>query len=608
MKHLKYFFDRRIASGTVTLLIWLGALSFIILSIFSFVMTLVTAGSTDGPFSYIESFWTALAVAISPGLVTDPGWTNRIFIFLVAIFGIFVLSTLIGVLTSGITEKLYDLRRGRSLVLEEGHTLILGWSEKIAPIIAELVLANQSLSQAKVVVLADVDKIKMEEQLASDVGNTHTTEIICRNGRHTEIRDINIVNPSKAKSIIILKETQDSDDTETIKAILALQKLIQPNNTASIVTEITNPQNVEAALSIDPTISIVQPGELITRLIAQSARQRGLSQVYGEILSFDGNEIYFHHPKIQKSASFLEIVQRYKNAVPIGIYTDQEELILCPKHDRSIQETDKLIVIAEDDDKITFNNDNLDIDRISTINRPKSMRPPEHIWILGWHKLGQIFLEEFEALLPENSTISVILDDNYTTEMPQWDGTKRNFEFNTIVGDTSRKDIISLIDFNKCTHIIVMSYKDVLASERADNKTLLTIVHLRNLCKTYPEIAITSELINFRNKELISDTDEINDFVASEELVSQVLVQLAENPKLESLLTQILTADGPEFHVRKASEYPKTSTFEEISKVCLSFGEIAVGYRVNNRIIINPDKREIVNLKENDGIIVFAED
>ena len=107
---------------------------------------------------------------------------------------------------------------------------------------------------------------------------------------------------------------------------------------------------------------------------------------------------------------------------------------------------------------------------------------------------------------------------------------------------------------------------------------------------------------------MISDADEINDFVASEELVSQVLVQLAEHPKLESLLTKILTAAGPEFHVRKASGYPKSSTFEEISKVCLSFGEIAVGYRKNNRITINPDKQEIINLKENDGVIVFAEE
>ena len=384
--------------------------------------------------------------------------------------------------------------------------------------------------------------------------------------------------------------------------------MIQANNPVSIITEITNPQNVEAALSIDPKISIVQPGELIPRLIAQSARQRGLSQVYGEILSFDGNEIYFHNPEFLEPVSFEEIVQRYQNAVPIGIYKNQEELILCPKYDRYVQKTDQVIVIAEDDDKISLNKEILEIDRISTLKSPDFKSPPEHIWILGWHKLGQILLEEFEALLPENSTISVILDDNYTTELPQWDGTRGKFEFNIVVGDTSHKDVISSIEFKKCTHIIVMSYRDVLASERADNKTLLTIVHLRNLCRPYPEIAITSELINFQNKELISDADEINDFVASEELVSQVLVQLAENPKLESLLTKILTADGPEFHVRKASGYPKSSTFEEISKVCLSFGEIAVGYRKNNRITINPDKQETIYLKENDGVIVFAEE
>ena len=608
MDRIKYFFDRRIASGTGTLLVWLGILSLVVLSIFAAIMTFGIAGKTGTILVYLESFWTALAVALDPGASTDPGWLNRVFLFLVALFGIFILSTLIGVLTSGITEKLYDLRRGRSLVLEEGHTLILGWSAKIGPVISELVLANLSLKKAKIVVLADIDKIEMEEHIAMVVGKNHTTEIICRSGKHTEIQNIKIVNPSRAKSIIILKETNNPDDTPTIKSILAVKKLIAPKEHVPIITEISDPQNVEAAKSIDPDMSIVRPNELITRLIVQSARQPGLSKVYGEILSFKGHEIYFHKPGLADPMPFGELVQRYRNAIAIGIYKDENKEILCPGYKVIVEPADQVIVIAEDDDQIKFDGGFSRVESISQASPPDPDRPPEHIWILGWHQLGKILLEEFNELLPEKSTITIIFDESYTSLPPQLDDINAKYKLNTITGDTSRKAVISAIDMEKCTHIIVMSYRDTLSPENADDKTLLSIVHLRNMCKEYPKIAITSELINFENKELISGGNEINDFVASEELVSQALVQLSENPKLDSLLTQILTADGPEFHIRKLSRYPKTDTFGELSNVCLSFGEVAVGYRKRNQIIINPEKDTPLGLEEMDAIVVFAEE
>ena len=48
---------------------------------------------------------------------------------------------------------------------ESGHTLILGWSPKIVPVLQELVIANESQKRPVVVVLADRDKVEMEEQM-----------------------------------------------------------------------------------------------------------------------------------------------------------------------------------------------------------------------------------------------------------------------------------------------------------------------------------------------------------------------------------------------------------------------------------------------------------
>jgi hypothetical protein len=39
-----------------------------------------------------------------------------------------------------ISDKIEDLKKGRSDVLESGHTLILGWSDKLLPILEQVFL------------------------------------------------------------------------------------------------------------------------------------------------------------------------------------------------------------------------------------------------------------------------------------------------------------------------------------------------------------------------------------------------------------------------------------------------------------------------------------
>ncbi|MEV4567613.1 hypothetical protein AB0K12_27920 [Nonomuraea sp. NPDC049419] len=74
---------------------------------------------------------------------------------LVTIGGIFLVSALIGILTTGLDKRIAKLRKGRSRLIERGHTIVLGWSDQVFTIISELVKANQSERRSCVVVLAD---------------------------------------------------------------------------------------------------------------------------------------------------------------------------------------------------------------------------------------------------------------------------------------------------------------------------------------------------------------------------------------------------------------------------------------------------------------------
>jgi hypothetical protein len=152
----------------------------------------------------------------------DTGWPFRIVMLLVTLGGIFIVSALIGVLSAGVDSKLDELRKGRSKVLETDHTIILNWSPSIFDIISELVIANASRKRPRIVIMANKDKVEMEDEIASKIENLRNTRIICRSGDPTDLYDLSIVNPDQSRSIVILSPEADDPDSSVIKTILAL--------------------------------------------------------------------------------------------------------------------------------------------------------------------------------------------------------------------------------------------------------------------------------------------------------------------------------------------------------------------------------------------------
>ena len=120
----------------------------------------------------------------------DTGWGFRVVMLVVTLGGIFVVSALIGVLSAGIDSKLDELRKGRSRVLESDHTIILNWSPSIFDIISELVVANASRKRPRIVIMANKDKVEMEDEIAAKVPTLRNTRVICRSGDPTDLYDL----------------------------------------------------------------------------------------------------------------------------------------------------------------------------------------------------------------------------------------------------------------------------------------------------------------------------------------------------------------------------------------------------------------------------------
>ena len=621
--HWQYHFDRTIAGGTGKLMLWLAAISAAVMAVVAVILVLgVQPLDADpaAPPNYGDSFWTTLGVALDPGAVEDAGWAYRIVMLAVAIIGILIVSTIIGVLTSGIEGKLDDLRRGRSMVLEEGHTIILGWSTKIAAAVQELAIANESCRRAVVTILADRDKVEMEEYLAERVSDLGPTEIICRRGDPCDLADLAIVRPGLARSAILFAGEGDDGDALVLKRTLALQRSSeQSGRGCPIVAEVRDHENAVAIARLG-NVQVVEPSELVTRVLLQVAREPGLSLVYEELLSFNGCELYFHHDDSLAGHKFGDAAMCLPRATAIGIVTHSgSKPILNPPSDHVLVEGDRLIVVAADDADISEAlKQPLSFEGPTLPTAKDVIQVPEHYLILGWHRCASLLMRELDELLADGSTINVVFDPN-SSDGPSEDliGSLEHLSVTVEEANTTHLATLDRLDLTSINEVILLAYRDTLTAQAADSRTLLTLIHLRELIATLDHpIGVATELLDARNRALASRARE-DDFVASEELVSCVMVQLSENPGLAPVLKELLTAEGSELHLRPASHYMQLDTptpFGAIVQEGFRRGEAVIG--VLDRDPSRPlpdlrmaiDKNELVTLGAEDAVVVVAEE
>lgn len=355
----RYRFDASMARGPSALVGWLAVLTLALIVVFSVLVlaTRIAPQDDDGSRPGVrQQLFNSLMHALDPGTVAgDSGsWRFLLTMLVLTIAGLFVVSALIGVIATGIDARLMELRRGRSRVLEEDHTLILGWSDAVMTILRELSIANESRKRPAVVILAPKDKVEMEEEIRERAGDLRGTRVICRTGSPIDVGDLRIGNHEGARSIIVLAPDGDEPDSEVIKTLLALTHTPRSEDRPlHVVVEIEDPSSLEAARMVaGKGVVIVNKRETVARLIVQTSRQSGAAMVYTELFDFDGDEVYFHDEPRLGSGSYGESLLGYEDCSVIGVAEADGTVLLNPPMETPIDGR-TLVVIAEDDSKLS---------------------------------------------------------------------------------------------------------------------------------------------------------------------------------------------------------------------------------------------------------------
>ncbi|TAE19839.1 MAG: potassium transporter TrkA [Bacteroidetes bacterium] len=626
---LRYRFENTLSAGTVAIIAWLAIISLVVIVIAAFfieVLNITNDPEKKAGMGFWEALWAGLMHALDAGtLGGDNGIPYRAVMFLVTIAGIFIVSTLIGVLTSGFSNVIDELRKGKTKVLEKNHTLILGWSPKVFDILNELILANESLRKAYVVILANRDKVEMEDEIRAKIPDTKTTHIICRTGSPLETVDVEVASPNEAKSIIILAPDDEPEpDVHVIKAVLALTN--HPNRRAEpyhIVAEVGDEDNTEAALLVGGgETCFIFAEDLVSRITAQTCRQSGLSVVYTDLLGFEGNEIYFKEDKQWVGKTFKDTAFGYEKCSLIGIQQKAGKVLLNPAPDTILNEGDAIIVVAEDDSLIHYAPAKYAIDskKISTEIKPRGIPTIERTLIIGWNAKGVKIVKELENYVAEGSEVVILTepDGNAEKDVATLQTVITKQQISLHMGNFTKRVELQAQQPETFDHIVVLANEQDGVQE-ADAKTLIALLHLRNMAEQHQkDFAIVSEMRDIRNKYL-AEIAKIDDFIVGANMISLILTQLSESKHLQQVFDNLFSADGSEIYLYPASDYVKVGEevdFYTVTESAFQKNEMFIGYKIgaksnksaeNYGIVMNPNKSAKYTFVEGDSLIVVAD-
>jgi voltage-gated potassium channel Kch len=617
---LRYWFDQTMAAGTGALIGWLGIISLIIILAFGALIAITGIAQQDGEtLTFAEAAWASLMRTLDAGTMGgDSGWVFRGVMLLVTLAGIFVVSTLIGVLSSGIESKLDELRKGRSQVLEKDHTIIFNWSPSIFDVISELAIANESRRRPRIVVMATRDKVEMEEEIAAKVADLRNTKVICRSGDPTDLYDLSIVNPNASRSIVILSPEAADPDSSVIKTILALtQGPGRRDEKYRIAAEIRDPVNAELAEIVGGgEAQLVLADDLISRIVVHSSRQPGLSAVYTELLDFDGSEIYTTaEPKLE-GKSLAEAAMSYETSTIIGLVSPEGQVELNPDKTRRIADGEKLVLIAEDDDAITYKPFTGAVDRSIMRRAEEQVLEPERTLLLGWNRRAPMIASELSRFVAPGSVLTIVADtDDLAGKSRGIRLYGTNLQLDIREGDSSSRNVIRSLDPLSYDHVLVLGYNEDLDAQPADTRTLVTLLHLRQIADgAGTRSSVVSEMIDVRNREL-AEVSKADDFVVSNKLVSLMLAQAAENEYMTRIFGNLLDEQGSELYLKPATDYIETGAevdFYTITVAAMLQGQTAIGYRKHNSngtwsVKINPSKSGKIRFEAGEQVVVLSQ-
>ena len=605
MKRIKFYIDTMLGSGSNGLLTWLAVVSFV----FVFVVSVFTWFLGMGDYeNFNDLLWDFTMRALMPESVdSSAGSVGYLLTLLVlTLFGIFVLSILISFLSTIIDARVREVAQGLQPFPFGGHTVILGWSSRVPAIVEELVLANESEENSRLVIASNLEHEEIETLTKRYIGSTKNTRIFWRSRKLDSFKTFDNLNIKEAKRVVVLgDEAGETLHLARLKATISLYNYFDQAGLQApgILVEATD--QTEAASLITGSKGRAIPvivSNLPARLIVETTFQPNLPTVYEELLSFEGNEIYVSAKAGSlglAGMSFGEASTNFSTCIPVGIIAGDDEILINPVEDRVLGAADELVIIAEDDSliKVAQKSDPLDpngyADRFPIFNT-KSGSQKRNVTLIGYSQSTPEIVEKL--LETDRCNLTLIVDSveriDAATKTQVTTGNARVLEAR--MTDTPMLTSASVTEADT----VIISNFSLDQPDNSDLEIMRSILMINQQLRSSEGPHIIAELNASDSRDMMAELFDL-DFVVSDKIGSKIFAQYVENPHLIKVIDSLVCSGSHRIIIhRLAREHVSGASFGTLRRMARASRRILIGVRIvdenSTMSMINPGDEAVV--------------
>ena len=605
---VKFYIDDMLSRGSNTLILWLGAISLMAVTAAAALAWIFKLGPQE---SFGGLFWDLMMRAVTPWEIeASMGSLPYLLVLLgITLFGIFVLSILISLLSAIIDARVQDVTRGSQPFPFDNHIVILGWSPRLTAIIEELVIANESKKLLRILILSAKPSDELASLIETSFNDLKTTKLYFRSRDLCTESSFENANLRSARQILVLGDTSEQIDGNRLKIYLSIRRHLATSD----ISETQWPEIIVNVDSKDESdiINVSSAGKAVTvnvsdipaRLIVETVIQPNLPDIYEEILSFDGNEIYITNTMAELGLSAMPFATAWSalnQSVPIGFWTHDNRLEISPRANAIVGANDRLIVISEDDSTVVANAVS-PADHSAASNKAilkqldANNTVARRVLLIGMSTNHQFIFDRLVHTGTGVKQLTVCLPDNEVGKSMKRDLARRKAtKVKFIMAKTDGPADLARLKPDTFDAIIV-SHTALPQTGGTDIQTIKSIQILRSLlADKLADVHLIAEMLEGKNRDILAYEMD-SDFVVSEKIGSKVFAQYIENPALRHIVDKLICSQS--HHIKlypvKAGKKSLVSSFGDIGRGLLTKQKILIGwtyYSDGSRVsIVNPN-------------------
>ena len=285
---------------------------------------------------------------------------------------------------------------------------------------------------------------------------------------------------------------------------------------------------------------------------------------------------------------------------------------LNPSPDTRLEPSDRLIIIADDRGSSSSGADTPLDDAAPSpgiVKRVDRTRWPVHLIIVGWNALGTQLLTQLDLVAAPGSSAEIVYDprlfDPEELNIPE----TNRIDVTLTPSSSAIWQIGDRVLSTEPVSVVLLGYRRGVPVEDADGRTLLKLMALRRELETRRATStrLIVELLDVQNVELARVMG-ADDYVVSDAIASRLIAQVAEQPARRAVLKSLYAIEGASVRLARAEGFGLRGqvTFADIIAAVYAQGQLAIGWRRNREVVLNPRTSEQVELTEGDQVIIIA--